>query len=96
MKECGTDGMIPYCDACQTFRFPMFNSAISAIIFNPDKTKILLIQQYGKKDNILVAGYISKGENAKQALLREIEEEVNLKISSYIYNDNEYFEKTNT
>mgnify|MGYP001774855617 FL=1 len=69
----------------------MFNSAISAIIFNPDKTKILLIQQYGKKDNILVAGYISKGENAKQALLREIEEEVNLKISSYIYNDNEYF-----
>lgn len=96
MKECGTDGMIPYCNACQTFRFPMFNSAISAIIFNPDKTKILLIQQYGKKDNILVAGYISKGENAKQALLREIEEEVNLKISSYIYNDNEYFEKTNT
>lgn len=60
MKECGTDGMIPYCDACQTFRFPMFNSAISAIIFNPDKTKILLIQQYGKKIIFWLPGISAK------------------------------------
>lgn len=59
LKECGVDGEVTYCSNCSEFRFPMFSSAISAIILNPSKDKILLIQQYGKKDNILVAGYIN-------------------------------------
>lgn len=95
-KQCGIDGDVPYCPKCKQFRFPMFNSAISAIVFNPTKDKILLIQQYGKKDNILIAGYINKGENAKQTLVREIKEEVQLNVIDYTYNDNEYFEATNT
>ena len=74
-KENGIDGMVPYCPNCQEFRFPMFNSAVSALVLNPKKDKILLIQQYGRKDNILIAGYVTKGENAKQALFREIKEE---------------------
>ena len=41
-KECGIDGLVPYCPTCKQFRFPMFNSAISTIIFNPTKDKILL------------------------------------------------------
>ena len=96
MKECDHDGLIPYCPVCKQFHFPMFNSAISTILFNPSKDKILLIQQYGKTSNILVAGYINKGENAKQTLVREIKEEVNLNVVSFEYNDNEYFERTNT
>lgn len=44
----------------------------------------------------MVAGYINKGENAKQTLIREIQEEVNLKVVDYMYNDNEYYAKTNT
>lgn len=95
-KTCGIDGKMPYCEHCQTFKFPMFNSAISAIIFNPTQDKILLIKQYGNQDYILVAGYINKGENAKQTLIREIEEEVHLKVVRYVYNDNEYFPQTNT
>ena len=39
------DGLVPYCPTCKQFRFPMFNSAISTIIFNPTKDKILLIKQ---------------------------------------------------
>ena len=50
-KECGIDGLVPYCPTCKQFRFPMFNSAISTIIFNPTKDKILLIKQYGKNFN---------------------------------------------
>lgn len=96
MKSCGIDGDIPYCPSCQQFRFPMYNSAISAIVFNPQKTKILLIQQYGRDHHILVAGYINKGENAKQALIRELKEEVDLNVLEYKYNDNEYFSRTNT
>lgn len=95
-KENGIDGKIPYCDNCGEFRYPAFNSAVSAIVMNPLKTKILLIQQYGKTDNILVAGYITKGENAKQTLIREVKEETGLDVVEYIYNDNEYYEKTNT
>ena len=78
------------------FKFLTFNSAISAIVFNPQKDKILLIQQYGKPYYILVAGYINKGENAKEALNRELKEEIALSIIDYEYNDNEYFSKTNT
>lgn len=96
MKPCGIDGDVPYCPKCQAFRFPMYNSAISAIVFNPDKTKILLIRQYGRDHHILIAGYINKGENAKQALIRELKEEVDLNVVDYHYNDNEYFARTNT
>ena len=96
MKPCGIDGDVPYCPKCQAFRFPMYNSAISAIVFNPDKTKILLSRQYGRDHQILIAGYINKGENAKQALIRELKEEVDLNVVDYHYNDNEYFARTNT
>lgn len=95
-KECDHDGMIPYCPVCKEFRFPTFNSAISTVMFNPNKDKILLIQQYGRTSNILVAGYINKGENANEALLREVKEEVDLNVVDYIYNDNVYFDKSNT
>lgn len=95
-KKCDFDGMIPYCPNCQEFCFPMFNSAISAIVLNPTRDKILLIQQYGSQENILIAGYINKGENAKEALSREIKEETDLDIVSFEYNDNEYYKKTNT
>lgn len=96
LKESGIDGKIPFCQKYQQFKFPTFNSAISAIVFNPQRDKILLIQQYGKPHYILVAGYINKGENAKDALIREIKEEIGLSIIDYKYNDNEYFSKTNT
>ena len=94
-KECGIDGLVPYCPTCKQFRFPMFNSAISTIIFNPTKDKILLIKQYGKDFNVLVAGYIIKGENAKETLIREIKEEVNLMHNYAVVVDSEDFKLTN-
>ena len=96
LKECGLEGKVAYCNSCKEFKFPTFNSAISAIVFNPTKDKVLLIQQYGRKDNILVAGYINQGENSKEALIREIKEEIDLEVVSFTYNDNEYFKPTNT
>ncbi|MDD8048366.1 MAG: NUDIX domain-containing protein [Thomasclavelia sp.] len=95
-KQDGIDGLVPYCPSCNEYRYEQFNSAISSIVFNKNKDKVLLIQQYNRNDNILIAGYITKGENAKETLVREIQEEVGLKVLSYKYNDNEYFEKTNT
>lgn len=103
--ECGTklaerylenEGMIPYCESCKAYRFPTFNVAIIAIVYSPDAEKILLIKQYGRNCNILVAGYVSKGESAEHTLLREVEEEMGLHVTECCFNMSEYFEKSNT
>lgn len=95
-KECDGEGIIPYCEKCQTFRFPFFSAAVSMIVQNPSKDKILLIQQYGKKNNVLVAGYINKGENAEEAVVREVKEEIGLNVTVHDFNKSEYFKNTNT
>ena len=95
-KELENEGIIPYCEKCGEYRFPIFSTAVSMIVENQDKTKMLLIQQYGKKNNVLVAGYINKGENAEAAVIREVMEETGLKVKTLHFNKSEYFKNTNT
>ncbi len=103
--ECGTpliikplkdEGDIPYCESCGCFRFPIFSTAVSIITLDPQKEKILLIKQYGRDRNILVAGYVNKGENAENAVVRELKEETGLDALELRFNKSEYFERTNT
>lgn len=103
--ECGTaliqkingiDGPTPYCPCCQTFRFPIFSTAVSMIVKNPAKDKILLIKQYGKPHYVLVAGYINKGENAENTVVREVKEEIGLNIVKLHPSKSAYFAPTNT
>lgn len=95
--NCGiSEGLVPYCPDCNDFRFPFFNTAVSSVIFNKDFSKTLLIQQYGRKNNILVAGYVNKTETLEHALIREIKEEVGLSIINYQFNESKYFEKSNS
>jgi NAD+ diphosphatase len=94
-KMCDNEGVVPFCNHCNQYRFPAFNTAISTIILNSSQDKILLIQQYGRKDNILVAGYVTKGETLETTLIREIQEEVNLTIKNYQYMSSEYHPKSN-
>lgn len=95
-KYLKNEGNIPYCNNCNKHRFPIFNTAVSMIVVNKNQNKILLIQQYNKKDFILVAGYVNKGENAENAVLREINEELGIQVSDIRYNSSQYFEKSNT
>ena len=67
------EGMVPYCPECREFRFPVYNTAVSMIVMNKELDKVLLIKQYGRDSYILVAGYINKGEDAEDAVKREIE-----------------------
>lgn len=90
------EGMIPFCDSCQEYRFPVFNTAISAIVYDPSGKHIVLIQQYGKVRNILVAGYVTRGENVIETLKREIEEELGLHVVDFTFNSSEFFEPSNT
>jgi NAD+ diphosphatase len=95
-KICSDEGLVPYCIHCNEYRFPIFNTAISAIILNPSQDKVLLIQQYGRSDNILVAGYVTQGENLETTLVREIQEEISLPVHSYQYMGSEYYSGSNT
>lgn len=96
VKELEHEGMVPFCDSCRKFRFPIFSTAISMVTLNPKRDKILMIQQYGKPNNILVAGYVNKEECAEDALVREMKEEIGRKVVQYRFLRSEYFPKTNT
>ena len=95
-KELVEEGIVPFCENCNEYRFPFFSVAVSMIVFSPDRKEILLIKQYGRDKNILVAGYVNIKENAEHCLERELMEEVGLKASSYEFNKSLYFEKSNT
>ncbi len=103
--ECGTklttrflenEGIIPYCDNCGQYRFKVFSTAVSMIVMNPDKDKILLIKQYGKPFYILVAGYVNCGEAVENTVIREVSEELGRKVTEYSYNRSKYFSPSNT
>ena len=95
-KELENEGMVPYCEVCKAYRFPMYNVAVSMITVDKKEDKVLMIQQYAKKDYILVAGYVNLGEKLEDAVYRELKEEMNLVPTSIKFNTTKYFPKTNT
>ncbi len=95
-KELEGEGLIPFCQKCNEFRFPMFNVAVSMIVDNESNGKILLIKQYGRDRNILVAGYLSLGESEEHAAIREVKEETGLIVDRLKFNRTKYFEPSNT
>lgn len=103
--ECGTEleereldqeGRIPYCPQCQQYRFPQYNMAVSMIVINRQTGKILLIQQYGKPNFILVAGYVNLGETLEHAVSREIKEETGMTVARIKFNRTRFFQPSNT
>ena len=103
--ECGTklikkplenEGIIPYCPKCRAYRFPIYNTAVSMEVLNPTRDKIALIQQYGRKRNILVAGYVNRGESVENTVAREVSEELGLEVSDIHFSKSKFFEPSNT
>ena len=93
-KELEHEGLVPYCETCKEYRFPMFNTAVSMICKYQDN--VLLIKQYNKPFYILVAGYLNLGEGLEDAVKREIKEEMNLVPSEITFNTSKYFPNSNT
>ena len=96
VKEHPTDGLIPYCERCEDYRFPVFSAAVSMLTLNPQKTRILLITQYGRPNFILPAGYVDKGESAEEAVRRELQEELGLETLSMQYLNSHYYARSET
>lgn len=94
-KELENEGYVPFCQYCQKYRFPQYNVAMSAIVYDELEEKILLIQQYGNPNHILVAGYVGRGETVEAAVVREVKEETNLDVVSIQFNASQFYEKNN-
>jgi NAD+ diphosphatase len=95
-KDIPREGKVPFCPTCNEPWFPIFSTAVSMEVLSPDRQKVLLIQQYGKKRNVLVAGYVSKGEYAEQTVAREVMEEIGLAVHDIRYQQSRYYAPSNT
>ena len=92
----GEGRLIPWCADCGAYRYPIFNTAVSMVVMDEKKEKVLLIRQYGRPSYVLVAGYVNQGEDAEDAAAREIREELNMTASSLRFNHSHYFAPSNT
>lgn len=87
---------VPWCDACSAYRYPVYNTAVSMVVMDEQKEKVLLIQQYGRPSWVLVAGYVNQGEDAEDACVREVHEELDMTVTSVRFNHSHYFKPSNT
>lgn len=96
MREHPTDGLVPFCPACGDYRFPVFSTAVSLVVTNPERTGLLMIRQYGEEHAVFVAGYVDKGETAEHAARRELMEELGLEATQLRYLASHYYAPSET
>ena len=89
------EGLIPFCKKCEEFRFPQFATAVSMVVVNREKDKILLAKHRGQEDYILFAGYVKKGETAEKTVTRELKEETKLNTVKFKFMSSRYLEAKN-
>jgi NAD+ diphosphatase len=81
-----TDELARLCPSCGRMEFPRIAPAIIVLITN-DEDKILLA--HNKKFSFglysLIAGFVEAGENLEEAVIREIQEEVNIGVNNLKY-----------
>lgn len=95
LKFCENEGLVPYCEACEKFKFPPFSTAVSMVVVNKEQNKVLIAKHTKNNDFLLFAGYIKKGETAEKAIVREIKEETGLNTIRYKYMSSKYHEPRN-
>lgn len=89
------EGLVPFCKKCNEYRFPQYSTAVSMVVTNRTKDKILLAKHIGQDDYILFAGYVKKSETAEKAVTREFKEETKLDVVKYKYMASRYHEPRN-
>ena len=72
--------MVPYCEPCSKMWFDMFSSCIIALVANEYHEIALLLQPSLSNRGVFVSGYITPGESAEDAAVREIKEELGLDV----------------
>ena len=89
------EGLVPFCKKCNQYRFPQFATAVSMVVTNRSKDKILLAKHKEQSDYILFAGYVKKGATAEKAVTREFKEATQLNTVKYKFMSSRYHEPRN-
>lgn len=85
-KMIGDEGLIPYCTGCQIPLWDMFTTCIICAVVNEYGEVALLRQNYVSTTNyVCVAGVMKLGESAEETAVREVQEEVGLKVEELTY-----------
>lgn len=85
-KEIGDEGFIPFCDNCDVPLWDMFTTSIIAAVVNEQDEVALLWQNYvSETKHVCVAGIMKIGESAEDTVVREIAEEIGLKVKEVEY-----------
>lgn len=80
-KHAGDDGDVPFCEKCDKFWFDTFASASIVLVANEENEIALLTQSYmSDKYKSFVSGYIKPGETAENTAIREVAEEIGVKL----------------
>ena len=93
LRFCENEGLVTYCNQCESYMFPQFSVAVSMVVTNRAQDKILLAKHVEDDDFILFAGYVKKGENAEKTIPREIKEELGLNVVKAKYMSSRYHQK---
>lgn len=93
-KNMGDEGNVPFCENCNVPFFDMFSSCIIVLVTNEDGEVALLKQSYiSNKYYNLVSGYMKPGEIAEETALREVEEEIGVKLENLKFSGTYWFGK---
>lgn len=80
-KEIGDEGLIPYCEACKIPLWDLFTTCVICAVVNEDREIALIRQNYVSVSNyVCVAGVVKLGESAEECAVREVMEEIGLKV----------------
>jgi len=80
-KILGDEGAVPYCENCQKPWFDGFSTCIIVLVTNGMGQVVLLQQDYlSTRYRTLVSGYMKPGESAEETALREVQEEIGLRL----------------
>lgn len=93
-KEIGDEGLISYCTQCKVPLWDLFTTCIICAVVTEDQEIALLRQDYVSTSNyVCVAGVMKPGESAEEAAMREVQEELGLKVEKLEYIHSYPFER---
>lgn len=96
LKPCADEGDVAFCENCQKFCFDLFPACVLVVLFSTDKQHICLLKQnyVHENFNVLIAGFVKKGETLEQTVIREIQEETGILVSEVCYSTSFFHEKS--
>ncbi|MCK8061475.1 MULTISPECIES: NUDIX domain-containing protein [unclassified Fusibacter] len=86
LKVVGDEGLKPHCSKCDKFYFDRVRPCVIALVMNEFDEVVLIKQSKVSAEHwVVVAGYLSGGENFEEAVAREVLEETGQVVNFSTY-----------